>query len=105
MKNNHKLLKISSEKYDKAEAIAFFHAVVAPVLVGIFMYFIDVQYSIISALTYVLTFTAINLYRYKNTNDTFLQQKSEMYFECLKYSFGLFFLFMLYVSLTAVIGA
>ena len=105
MKTNHKLLNISSAQYDKAEAIAFFHAVIAPVLVGIVMYFIDAQYSIISGISYVFILAAINLYRHENTNDAFLQQKSEMYFECLKYSFGLFFLVMLYVSLTAMIGA
>ncbi|MFA6195268.1 MAG: hypothetical protein WC656_01335 [Sulfurimonas sp.] len=105
MKTNHKLLNVSSAQYDKAEAVAFFHAIIAPIFVGIVTHFIDAKYSIISGISYVLMLAAINLYRHETTNDAFLQQKSEMYFECLKYSFGLFFLVMLYVSLMAMIGA
>jgi hypothetical protein len=103
MKN--KLLDVKSTEYDKAEATAFFHAVVAPVLVSIVAYFIiSIRYAIISGLIYTLLMSILNLYR-EFDNDAFLEEKSRMYFEYLKYLFGIFFLVVLYMFLTTIGGS
>lgn len=93
MKN--KLLDVKSTEYDKAEATAFFHAVVAPVLVAIFAHFIGFD-AIISGLTYTLLLAALNLHR-SFSDDAFLNEKSGMYFEHLRYLFVFGFIVALYV--------
>ncbi|MBW6487495.1 hypothetical protein [Sulfurimonas sp.] len=80
-----KLLNISSVEYDKAEATAFFHAVVAPVLMAMLSYLVSAD-PIIIGLTYTLLATAINLHR-SFSDDAFVEEKSRMYFEHLRYLF------------------
>ncbi len=83
-----KLINISSSEYDKAEATAFLQAVVAPVLVSIVAYFIGAD-AIISPLAYTLLMAMVNLHRGLG-DDAFLEEKSMMYFEYLKYLFVLY---------------
>jgi hypothetical protein len=90
-----KLLKINSAEYDKAEATAFFHAVAAPVLMAIFSHFIGTD-PIIAGLTYTLLMSALNLNR-SFSNDAFLEEKSRMYFEHLRYLFVFCFFAALYM--------
>ncbi|MDD3468189.1 MAG: hypothetical protein PHE67_13660 [Campylobacterales bacterium] len=80
-----KLLKINSAEYDKAEATAFFHAVAAPVLTAMLSYLVGAD-PIIAGLTYTLLASAINLHR-SFSDDAFLEEKSRMYFEHLRYLF------------------
>lgn len=95
----NKLLKVNSAEYDKAEATAFFHAVVAPVLMAIFSHFIGFD-AILSGLVYTLLMSALNLHR-SFGNDAFLEEKSRMYFEHLKYLLVFCFLVALYMFIGA----
>lgn len=81
-----KLLKVSSIDYDKAESAAFFNAVVAPVLVAISLFFLGDIDVFISGLSCTLLLSAINLHR-SFSNDPFLEEKSKMYFQHLRYLF------------------
>lgn len=100
-------VNISSIEYDKAESVAFAHAVMLPVVIAaITAVFYDEYTAIISALTYTLILTVANLFRLISTKDTLEQFKSEAYFEGLKYFFGLIVLVALYKTLTIVmVGA
>lgn len=80
-----KLVNISSSQYDRAEAVAFFHAVVAPVIIGIVAYAIHID-IFVTTFSYVLLMALVNLHR-GFSGDAFLEQKGDMYFGNLKYLF------------------
>lgn len=93
-----KLLKISSAEYDKAESLAVLHAIVIPVVMSFFAFFIEPKATLLGGIIYTALMIVLNVVRSYFTHSPFEKEKTRMYFNLLSYTIAAFFVAMLILA-------
>jgi len=81
-----KLLNVTSKEYDKAQALSWFHAVVAPIiLVTLVWLSYGIFKGVMTGITYILVLLALNVLRLFISDKPFEHEKFFMFLNALQY--------------------